>query len=391
MPMRWVVRHLRGLAPTTISDYLRALALCYEWADANLSCDADDFFEAGGRLDGGQIDALIAFLRTRVGASEQKRIEADAVPTLGTLAKVAGPVRRFLAWAADPMLRGGRNFVPVNELTAYGLRLRTLFKPVERNRNRGQRIEPLNDHGDALLELIGPVRSATGKFSLPYRFSDTNPFEPETRLRNWLMAQMVLEVGFRRGEVLKIRIDDFMANPPAVKVVRRPHDPHDTRSLKPGVKTWEKAAPLSPLLIGGLRMYQTTKPPSGRKGVATPYLFASQGGRPLSVRAAAKVLEVAGRALGVVVSWHTLRHSWAERTAEDLIAEHGPNSEDTVIAILRTMGRWAEKSKEPEHYVRNALKRVGDDYLRRRNARIWDIETTTDMPFTPTDDECLPF
>ena len=189
MPMRWVVRHLRGLAPNTISDYLRALALCYEWVDASLCCDADDFFEAGGRLDGGQIDALIAFLRTRVSASEQKRIEADAVPTLGTLAKIAGPVRRFLAWAADPMLRGGRDFVPVNELTAYSLRLKTLFKPVERNRNRGQRIEPLDDHGAALLDLIGPIRDASGRIVLTqYRFGERNPFEPETRLRNWLIA-----------------------------------------------------------------------------------------------------------------------------------------------------------------------------------------------------------
>ena len=329
------MRHLRGLSPQTIADYLRSVALCYEHVDAQLGCDPDDFFESGGRLDGGEIDALLSFLRTRVEESEVKRIRPRDIPTLSTLGKVAGPVRRFLTWAADPMLRGGRTFVPVDELTAYALRLETLFGPVERNRSRGDRIQPLDDFGDGLLELVGPIRDDSGRFVLPYRFRPDNPFAPETRLRNWLMIQMVLEVGFRRGEILKLRIDDVVPNPAAVKVVRRPHDPTDTRKLKPSVKTWEKVAPLSPLLIGWLRMYQTTKPPVGRKGIGTPYLFVSQAGRPLSIRAMAKVLEsvresieanadveaVRQRILGVLPNHQGLESSLAE-FANATIAAH---------------------------------------------------------------------
>lgn len=373
---RWAVRHLRWTCmPATIADSLRSLGLVYAWSDRELGHDLDDFIEKGATLSATQIEALIAFLRTRVGAAEAARLSPGAVPTMATLGKVAAPVKRFLACAADPQLRGGSGVIPIEELTLYHRRLDLLFGTVIKRRGRGKRIEPLDAEQDERLRLlISPVQDESGRTRLPLRFRPDNPFDSTTRLRNWLMYQIARECGLRRGEILKLYISDITSAPePHLAVRRRPNDRADTRRSRPFVKRGEHVLPISDLLRAGLRAYQTTRHPIGRMGVGSPYLIVSDERNPLSLTSTRNVLSVAGKAKGGAgisrLTWHALRHTWAEEIAEDLLREHG--DEGKALDVLRELGGWSPRSDVPAHYIRNAIRNAGHRYLRERNRSLW--------------------
>lgn len=377
MALRWVVRSRRWeCMPNTLAGNLRAIGLLYQWADAHLGQDLDAFVESGATLTGGQLDSLVAYLRTRVADDELARLKPGSSPSLATLGVVARPVRNLLKWAADPQTRGGRGIVDPLELSAYRTRLDLLFAPALAQNGPTERIRPLADGEDERLrELVSPLRAADGRLLLPFRFRSDNPFEPETRLRNWLMYQLARELGFRRSEILALWISDIESGSPAiVSVRRRPNDAADTRRDPASVKRGERALPPSDLLRAGLRAYQTTRWPVGRVGVNTPILLTSSVSRaPLAIRSASHVIETLGRAARIDdLCWHSLRHTWAEEVATDLLTDHNGDEERT-LAVLCQLGVWSNTSPTPKHYIQNALRREAWRFQAHRAKRLWGL------------------
>jgi len=346
----------------------------YEWADGHLGQDLDAFVDSGALLTGGQIDSLVAYLRTRVAEDELARLKPGSSPTLATLGVVARPVRNLLKWAADPQTRGGHGIIDPLALSAYRARLELLFAPALAQGGPAERIRPLTDADDERVrQLVSPVRGADGRLHLPFRFGSDNPFEPETRLRNWLMYQLARELGLRRSEILALRISDIESGPPPiVNVRRRPNDAAETRRDPASVKRGDRALPPSDLLRAGVRAYHTTRWPVGRLGVTTPILLTSSVSRaPLAIRSASHVIETLARAARVDdLCWHSLRHTWAEEVASDLLADHG-GDEDRSLAVLCQLGGWSNTSPTPKHYIQNALRRQAWQFQERRARRLW--------------------
>ena len=81
------------------------------------------------------------------------------------------------------------------------------------------------------------------------------------------MFEVALELGIRRGELLKLRLDSLPrgAND-GVLILRRPDDPNDSRPHEPVAKTAERAIPASRFLLAAIRAYlfMTNPPPLGR-------------------------------------------------------------------------------------------------------------------------------
>ncbi|MDQ6674516.1 MAG: site-specific integrase [Chloroflexota bacterium] len=260
------------------------------------------------------------------------------------------------------------------ELSAYRTRLDLLFAPALAQNGPTERIRPLADGEDERLrELVSPLRAADGRRLLPFRFRSDNPFEPETRLRNWLMYQLARELGFRRSEILALWISDIESGPPAVvNVRRRPNNAADTRRDPASVKRGERALPPSDLLRAGFRAYQTTRWPVGRLGVNTPILLTSSVSRaPLAIRSASHVIETLGRTAGIEdLCWHSLRHTWAEEVATDLLTDHG-GDEERSLAVLCQLGGWSNTSPTPKHYIQNALRREAWRFQEHRAKRLW--------------------
>jgi integrase len=350
---------------STLARDLRALGLLYEWASQALGCDLDDTLEQCVIPKGRQLDAFISFLR-----SIPEREPANP-SSLATLAIKAVAVRAFLSWAADPRNQGlSRSKSPQEIVDELG-RLRAVFGPFTKHSGASERISPLDpSQVERVLSVIGPVRDSQGRCMVPLSFAATNPYRPHGQLRNWLMFAIALQCGLRRGELLKVRIDDIpKPNDPGLKVRRRPHDRSDTRRHRPRVKTSERVIPISAEISVGLRAYLSSPPPMGRHSGRTPYLFVSKEGHPLSIPAADEIPQIASHHANVPgFSWHSLRHTWAEGLADELLTEC---PEDQALAFIRELGGWKRNSDVPMHYIQDALAKRANEFLRERNARLY--------------------
>jgi integrase len=348
----------------TLGRDLRGVALLYEWAATTLKVDLDDMLDHSEVPPGHQLESLIAFLRHKTTAPTDFN-------SLATVALKALSIRTFLMWVVDPASQGSSRLKSAQQMTEERAMLAAFFRPIERYAVSSERIRPLlPTEVDAIDSLAGPVRDEDGRLVLPLSFHGRNPFRPGTRLRNWLMVAMALQCGHRRGELLKIRLDDLpRSTDVGLKIRRRPHDSADPRRYKPRVKTAERILPISREIQIGLRTYLTSRAPIGRPVGRSPYLFVSGEGAPLSIAAADGIVKVVARHSGIDdLSWHSLRHTWAESLAEGLLNHH---PQDHAFEILRDLGGWKRGSTQPMHYVQNVLRKRGIEFLRERNSRLY--------------------
>ena len=313
--------------PNTLASDLRAVAQLYHWADRRLGASLDGHLCGGNRLTGTQLQDFLMDLRAGGGPFDSHDTELLAA---GTIAGKASAVRGFVEWSADPNNRGCRRSTPLNDLTFYQelqfyrAMLRETFLPFSRHSNVSQRKRPMEPAELATIaDLIAPMRGEDGSVKLPIRFGTNNPFRPETQLRNWLMYLIALLCGLRRGELLKLRIDD-MPKPatPFLQVKRRPHDSSDGRRYRPHVKTVERVLPISGEIRPALRAYLTGMSRGRRRTGKTPYLFVTgHGGEALSIAEADEVIQIVSKRSGIAdLSWGNLRHTWAEGLAVELLS-----------------------------------------------------------------------
>lgn len=188
------------------------------------------------------------------------------------------------------------------------------------------------------------------------------------------MFEVALELGIRRGELLKLRLDSLPrgAND-GVLILRRPDDPNDSRPHEPAVKTAERAIPASRSLLSAIRAYLTYPPPLGRVSGKSPYLFVARSGAPLSSDRADDVIVAIGRHAGVTpLSWHRLRHTWAETMAEVLADQ--PNGMDRLVYL----GGW--KSPRRQVGISSALLRS-----RRRHQSVITSGSCTSWNHAPSE------
>jgi integrase len=180
----------------------------------------------------------------------------------------------------------------------------------------------LDADGDrTMADLLNPKRNAAGAFRSPYRFSDANPWHPNTQLRNWIAYRLARELGLRRGEIGKIRVDDVreVAGVRTVTVRRRPNDAADDRAglNRLRVKTVERELSISAPLEAGIRQYIfTALSCGGRRGATTPYLLVTESGMPISGTSLDKVWTAIKRQLRLPrMSWHVLRTAFSTNTS----------------------------------------------------------------------------
>lgn len=232
-------------------------------------------------------------------------------------------------------------------------------------------------------------------------------FTAPTRLKLHAMVETVLGYGPRVSELLSLKGEHLLAllsceapsvgkaaSFPAgqidsgqqvnidtrVVVPRQRNAPEDPRVRdRPRGKTIERAVPaLWPSSWATLRAY-VTLPPSldGRVSDGTAYVFTTNAaGRPMSRSEAVRLLKQLGeygarlaerdvtlspaRAAAVAASlrrltWHRLRHTWAEQAAFDVYSRYGAAGFDR----LEHWGGWRSR-KSMLHYTQYARRRMYD-------------------------------
>lgn len=395
---RWVLLHRRlRSASNTLRNNLFTLKQVYCWAKGK-EIDLDELLLTEGAISRAHIKSLVTELqdyrsartRSKLLPAMKKGVYAERLNIIGRIAeaRVAVPIdydltviEDFLSWAADPVNSGVKPGFPLKTISTEQLNstintIRATLDAYKVGTPSSRRPEPLNPQElTSLQHAIAPVRTSTKGTSAALLFPRT-PWEPVTCLRNWLMFGIALQCGLRIGEILKLTIEDVNSltpgGPVTIKVLRRPDDPLDTRKHPPAVKTLERVLVASPEVTWGLRLYLTQRSPLGRVRGETPYLFTTAAGDALSYLSAHRAIKVLGKHVGIAkLCWHRLRHTWAESIAKDLLEQEGQEIEEKVIEKLRYLGGWSEKSKTPFHYIRNAVRESANDFLRKRNERMY--------------------
>jgi integrase len=409
---RYVMRERRlHVQPNTIRNELYAIARIYRWfwnapPKGLRTCeDFDDFLVVGGVLTARQLDALVEHLGTP--RSEQHRrsrgqagivggIRPDATDALHeeeedefiqaeTLDRYARAAKGFLAFALDAAKRGGSPAGDWNEIRTLREQLEAYFELVISTVRPSVRIRPLSaEEEEVLLRTFGPVYrvDATGARLLlrPVRFLHAH-FTARTRLRNWLMYRLARDCGLRRGEILKLTLEDVLpGRSGGLKVVRRPDDPHDPRLPAPAVKTKGRTLPTTPELDALLSAYLCGPPPGRRVGGRTHYLITSLAGHPLSLASTAELMETFRRHSGIEhLRWHSLRHTWAESFIADCFAAREGtlrrDEQEQAFDRLRYAGGW-HSDAAPRHYIQNWIDAHTEQFMRERNERLYE-----DRPF----------
>ena len=350
---RWAVRYRRyRVQSSTLANNLRVLARVYRWARESVGYDLDNHLTQGQSFRNREVESLVSTLRATA--------DGHALDT-GAFDQHLAVIEDFLKWSLDSENRGGRIVLSLEQLTAERGRLYQLFRSLRVGARPSARIEPLEDTDiEAVRLAIGPRRDSGG-MSFPDAFSS------HARLRNWLMFEVALELGIRRGELLKLRLDSLpRAADDGIRILRRPDDPHDSRAKEPAVKTAERVIPASRELLRAVQVYLTSPPPLVRVSGKSPYLFVTRSGSPVSIDTADDIIVAIGRLSGVSpLSWHRLRHTWAERMAE-LFSEQ-PNGMDRLVYL----GGWTNPLSA-RRYIQRSLAKQAKEALRGYHRKLYE-------------------
>jgi integrase len=358
---RWAVRYRRyHVQFSTLDSNLRSLGRLYTWALESLGIQLDDFLTSGGFLDNRQIESFAAELRSNLDGSA-----ADT----GAFDQNLSVIEDFLRWSLDNTNRGGGQPLTLAQLSAERQHLGEIFRSLRIGGRPPNRIQPLEeDEVRAIRRTIGPQGPLSGAWTFPAIFA------PHARLRNWLMFEVALQLGIRRGELLKLRLDSLPRGAgDGVLILRRPDDPHDSRAHEPAVKTAERVIPASRDLLSAIRAYLTYPPPLGRVSGQSPYLFVARSGAPLSCDRADDVIVAIGRHSGVQpLSWHRLRHTWAETMA--LALADKPNGMDRLVYL----GGWTNASSAGR-YIQRAIAKQAQASLREYQRGLYQPPRQTEV------------
>lgn len=379
LPTRWVMRkRRREVAANTLANDLQGIDDLLEWGKAHF-CDSShedllEFLGEGGQLSVVQLESLTTFVRERKFTRGGRLLYRS----IGTASQRILSIQLFLEWAVDLPARGsGEKSNPsLEELHHYCEQLDHSFRPLRTAPSGPKRPEPLSRTEDELLrEIMSPVRNPTGAFARPIRFEDINPFQKTSQIRNWLLYLLLRDCGLRRGEALKLKVDDVDLTPgnATIKILRRPDDPEDPRKPRPKVKGMEGVVPIEGETNVALRTYiQDFRHPGFRVRSGSTYLLKTRTGFPLSSSYVGRVFRIAARGHSELreVSPHGLRHTWAESLASALI-QNEAYEEEMALSLLREAGRWKSGSVTPLHYIQNVLRGEANEFLRRRQDRLY--------------------
>lgn len=383
VPFLYVQLKLKYRAYNTAAAHLRAIQAFYVYAESRgLSIDEEILacrFESILAVLDGYVVWLLSGRRAdnisaRIGAADSSLFPQIDLRTRDQYLRL---LKRYLAWAAT------RYLPRASASTGTHLLINAAFvdvaEAIERRfeshivhaRPQQARYRSLTD---AQLEII---------HTLIRPGSTENPFPERVQLRNWLMIELLLETGMRRGELLKLYTTDINhgSQHAYVSINDREHDPNDPRAEEPALKTHSRTVGISSQLYEVYERYIQRGRRPIRYGkpmkLQSRYLFISDRGRPLSIRALANVLdrlfltiELVYPGLLPTLSAHDFRHTFADRFLAYLIEERGYELERAMDELRRVCG-WSDASVMPRRYASRYLAESANRHNAQRTSAAW--------------------
>ncbi|MBM5570744.1 MULTISPECIES: tyrosine-type recombinase/integrase [Deefgea] len=358
IPLLYVQFKLKYRAYNTASRCLRTIEAFYDYALLrNIDLEKEIF---AGRFENvlSLISGFSAWLT--VGRQATNVVAAVGVETSvpmnsRTRDQHLSALKAFLSWCAERFIprpqstrESGISIAFSNAALAIDRRFSSHILNLKQSRSRERSLT------DEHIQLIRT-------YATPY--AELNPFPERVQLRNWLIIELFLETGMRRGELLKLYSSDINQGSlnAYVSISNRENDPEDIRADEPALKTYERVIGISNQLYEiyeeYLREWRRPFRKGIRKKVPFQYLFISDRGRPLSLRALSNIFDLLFYCIdkdcpGVIssLSPHDLRHTFATNFLKYLIEECDLDMEQAKDQLKRICG-WSANSSMPSLYA----------------------------------------
>jgi integrase len=360
----------RNRASATIEAVLRALKVFQLFCD-KYGFDLTERMLSGQLLEMGELDELVKWCRLPMSEIEAKVDQSPTAPRRApaslqsyraranaATSEVAGDsagvriryIRGFIEWLTDRryLSLGAKHptreaLLATREIVVSGLTARI---PSVKGRNRAQSRKALDELAQDRLWQIIDVESPE------------NPWKARhARVRNELIVRWFVGLGLRRGELLGVRISDVNFRTGEVFIARRADDPSDPRPYQPNTKTRDRILPISNDLARRTHQYiveERRRYPSARKH---PFLFAANGGAPLSLRGLNDIFMALRKKHPDLPKMfpHLLRYV-TNYNFSNLADEQGMDPEVEKKTRSQMMG-WSETSGTAEIYTRRETER----------------------------------
>jgi integrase len=341
----------------TILCDIRVLRWFYEWCD-DRTIRVEERLRNGEMLTKAEITGFCRYLKSSrkrsiigsIGTPDKAKESSSLILSPLTFDSYVSVAERFLLWAAY-------EFIPL-KTPEDNVRetLRAAIKRIERS-FRNARVG-----GHTACSRYGLTREEIESIRQVIKpGAELNPFKKATQFRNYLIFELMLATGIRRGELLKIKLNHLpLGSKTTLSIVKSPDDKEDPRRLEPQVKTRMREIPLVKQLRVALWKYVQKH----RKPGTSDYLFTSmRGGVPLDQGAVNFIfdhlIESCFQHLKGRLSPHVLRHTFNELLLEE--AREQDLTEEQIKELQRYLNGWSEQSVMPSIYTRRVIEEQANE------------------------------
>jgi integrase len=347
----WAEDLLQKSRLNTVENYLRDVAIAYEWA-----------LSRGSPLEG-KLERLAVFSSTELTSLAERLCSTNrgAEASQSTCARRLESIKSFIDFSFE-------HYVELNRLSLLeqsqaeknkNKNLRNLHKKVIKIAQQSEPslpATPLDSDEQALLKsVLSPGDSR-------------NPFKSvQTQARNHCLFLVMLETLARRGELVLIELNDVDLGPSPTIRIKRPSDINrERRKDGASLKTRGRVVPISASLAASLNEYisdhraKLLKP----RRPCTALFVSSRDGRRLSARTVNTVLRTVAACLGLPkfstrIHPHGLRSTGANIARKRLENSGAPSI--NVKDALAYLGGWSPNSESVQQYSRQAISdRLGE-------------------------------
>lgn len=341
----WVEDLLHSSVLNTTENYLRDVAIAYNWA-LGRGVSLEFKLEQLAKFSPMEITSLAQRLcRTAQGQSARQ----------STCMRRLESLKSFIDFSFDHYIELRR--LSLSEQTQAEKNkskiIKKLRKKILQNSKQAEPSIPATSLTQAeVLQIIETID--------PYSLS--NPFSTaEIRYRNFCMIQVMLETLARRGEVVLIELDDLdLGYRPTIRIKRPTTNNQQMRKDGASLKTRGRIVPISTILAKALDEYISNYREKllFPRRPSTALFLSTRDGRRLSARTVNTVIRTMADApglkgLGKRLHPHGLR-STAANIARSLL-ENSPATNINVTDSLAFLGGWSTDSPMVQQYTRQSI------------------------------------
>ncbi|WP_256815896.1 MULTISPECIES: tyrosine-type recombinase/integrase [Pseudomonas] len=247
VPFIYVQLRFKHRAYNTVAAHLRAIQAFYTYAESR-GLDIDEAIMAC------HFETILALLDGYTLWLQSGRQADNLVARIGTTATASLPpidphtrdqylrqLKQYLSWSVTRYIPRARQ----NSATQANLEVAFADVADVIERRFDSHITNVRPDHARYRSLTDPQLQIVRTLIRPGAVG--NPFPKRLQLRNWLMIELLLETGMRRGELLKLYTTDINkgSQHAYVTINDREHDPADPRAEEPALKTHGRTVGIS--------------------------------------------------------------------------------------------------------------------------------------------------